>query len=124
MEANRPDRKQVADRARRAIALLDQRLADASAAPAAGMSVDDLLRQITRAAVEQPVLGWDDTAQLYLAIAAMQRARGDMGLPLRPLALPNVRALVQFPPSAEISERLTPSALRATLKALTGDEPR
>jgi hypothetical protein len=124
MDANRPDRKQVADRARRAVALLDQRLADASAAPAAGMSVDDLLRQITRAAVEQPVLGWDDTAQLYLAIAAMQRARDDMGLPLRPLALPNVRALLQFPPSAEISERLTPSALGATLKELTGDEPR
>ncbi len=123
MATNRPDRRQVGDRARRAVALLDQRLAEVreltTLAP-----VDALLRQIARDAGALPAHRWDETTQLYLAIAALRRAQRDMDLPQQPLALPRVRDLLHWVPGRDRPAAFRPAVLRATIDALNRNEAR
>ena len=124
MATNRPDRREVAQTARRAVAILDQRLAAAQDGPAAPVPVDALLGRIARNARKRATHSYDETAQIYIAIHALRRARTDLGMPLAPLELPPLRGLLQFPPPVEGSAALTPNALRATLDAISRMEPR
>lgn len=125
MEANRPDRRQVAASARRAVSILDQRLAEARGGPATPLPVDVLLHQVLHDARRPSTPSWDEGAQAYLAIRALRRARADMGLPLRSAPdLPKLRELLQFPPGFASPARFDPVELRKTLDALEGSQPR
>ena len=121
MDTKRPDRRMVADRARHAAAMLDKRLADVSDA---AVRVDALLGRITHNASQHRAHSYDETAQLYLAIRTLRRARQDMGMPSAPLPLPPLRGLLQFPPPCNDYTTFSESALRAALHAVNRNAPR
>jgi hypothetical protein len=128
MSTNRPNRRAVAEKARRAAVVLDQRLRDANNGPGATVPVAELLGRIARNAREQATHSADEAAQLYLGVHALRRARADLGILLTPLRLPGLRGLLQFPPargdSVEFSEAALRAALRAALDALKRNETR
>jgi hypothetical protein len=111
MATNRPDRGLVAEKARRVVALLDEQLEQTHSA---AVATEDLCRQLRQRGARVSARNGDETAQICLAVGALQRARGDTSS----LDRAQIRALLQFPVGMDSA------GLQKILDSLHEREPR
>jgi hypothetical protein len=78
MEKSSPNQTRVADRARKANAELSRLLSDAEKAHYERAALGDLFTSIRKDDQKLAATNWDGAAQVYLALAALHNALGDM----------------------------------------------
>jgi Cytochrome c554 and c-prime len=120
LELKAPNGKLVAENARRAVTLLNQRLDAVEQLPTDAPALEHRLGQRLSAAGAPRQGSDDDAVQYLLANAALTRARND---PPPPLMGRTMRLLLQIP-SDERSATIDPAAYRQLLRELTENKPR